>query len=215
MEDKWCVLLDPGHGGLLPITDVYPTAPDKQFQHKTGDEFHCDGWFYEGVFNRSMSRKIQNRLAGLGVATFQVAHDYLDTPLINRVRKANTIKHAFPKAIYLSIHANAFNGSARGFEIFSSPGTDDSDAIARHVYDQVESEFGAELKYRPHSSAKPDKERDFFVITKTRMPSVLIEFGFFDNIEDARLLIDEAVQDRFADAVTLGVITYFTDQFYA
>jgi N-acetylmuramoyl-L-alanine amidase len=44
-----------------------------------------------------------------------------------------------------------------------------------------------------------DKESDFYVLRKTIAPAVLVEHGFFDNLEDATLLINKDIINRFAN----------------
>jgi N-acetylmuramoyl-L-alanine amidase len=56
-----------------------------------------------------------------------------------------------------------------------------------------------------------DKEARFYVLTRTVMPAVLIEHLFFDNYQDARLLMDPETVDRFAEAQVRTIIDFINN----
>ena len=60
MFDNFCVFLDAGHGGL-DAAGNYVTAPSKMHQHTRG-EFHNGRLFYEGVWNRRLTRLVVSKL---------------------------------------------------------------------------------------------------------------------------------------------------------
>ena len=66
-----------------------------------------------------------------------------------------------------------------------------------------------EIKFRSDiEDGDHDRERNFFVLKKTAMPAVLIEHLFFDNYEDARLLMDGLIVDKFAEVQVRTIIRY-------
>ena len=207
MNDNFCVFLDAGHGGVDPEGN-YTTAPSKQYQHNSGG-FHNGGWFYEGVWNRHLMAKVQKKLQRLGIAFIPVYHDYLDFPLSYRVEQANWYFRNYRRGIFVSAHANASGVNARGFELYTSPGVTASDRIANYMYEEVEDILGDRIVMRQDlSDGDYDKEARFYVLVRTVMPAVLIEHLFFDNFNDARLLMDEEVVDRFAEAQIRMIIRY-------
>lgn len=202
-----CVFLDAGHGGL-DLSGNYITAPSKQFEHRQGT-FHNGRWFYEGVFNRIVTNRVAMKLERLGISYIIVSHEYLDTPLAHRVDMANWYHRNFKPGIFISSHANAFNGAARGYEIYTSRGKTNSDTIADMHWNHVKSLLGSKISMRADlSDGDFDKEAGFYVLTKTLMPAILIEHLFFDNYEDALLLMDEEVIDLFAEATTRTIVQY-------
>lgn len=209
MSEDVIVFLDAGHGGFKPGGCEYTTAPAKQWKHER-DSFHDDGWFCEGVFNRQIVARVAAKLSNIGVRNMVVSHPYLDTPLQDRTEKANYYHTHFPRSVFVSSHANASgNGKARGYEIFTAPGTSPSDTLAERIWAHTEGLLGRRIRYRSdRSDGDSDKEERFFVLTQTRMPAVLIEHLFFDNYEDALLLMDEEVQDLFAEAQVRGIIDF-------
>ncbi|MBX2871147.1 MAG: N-acetylmuramoyl-L-alanine amidase [Saprospiraceae bacterium] len=206
MKTDFCVFLDAGHGGL-DKAGKYVTAPSKQYKHSKG-EFHGDGWFYEGVFNRTLTNRVAAKLTNLGISNVIVSHEYLDISLHYRVNVANWYHKNFKKGLYISNHANASgSGKARGFEVYTTKGKTKSDKVATLLYDNVQELLGDRIKYRPsRSDGDPDKEANFFVIARTAMPAILVEHLFFDNFDDATLLMDDEIVERFAEAQVRTVI---------
>jgi N-acetylmuramoyl-L-alanine amidase len=208
MKLDFCVFLDAGHGGL-DANGNYVTAPSKQFQHASGT-FHNGGWFYEGVWNRILTNRVAAKLNNLGIPNIIVSHEYVDISLHYRVDMANWYHKNVGKGIYISNHSNASGrGTARGFEVYTTPGKTKSDTLAEMYWDQVKDLLGDRIRYRSDKSdGDHDREARFFVLTKTAMPAILGEHLFFDNLEDAKLLMDDEIVERFAEAQVRAIIQY-------
>lgn len=206
MKTDFCVFLDAGHGGL-DKAGKYVTAPSKQFKHDKG-EFHGDGWFYEGIFNRTLTNRVAAKLNNLSIPNIIVSHEYLDISLHYRVDLANWYHRNYKKGLYISNHANASSsGRARGFEVYTTRGKTKSDEVATLHYKNVQDLLGDRIKYRPErSDGDVDREANFFVIKNTAMPAILVEHLFFDNFDDASLLMDDEIIERFAEAQVRTVI---------
>lgn len=209
MDHNFCVFLDAGHGSL-DRDGRYVTSPSKQFRHSRG-AFHGDGWFFEGVWNRVLTYRVAAKLEKLGIPHIVVSHEYVDISLSYRVEMANWYHRNYKKGIYISNHANASgSGRARGFEIYTSPGVTQSDRIADIHWDHVKDLLGDRIDYRQDlSDGDHDKEARFYVLTRTVMPAILVEHLFFDNEQDALLLMDDEVVERFAEAQVRTVVKYF------
>lgn len=208
MFNDFCVYLDAGHGAL-DKNGKYVTAPSKQFQHSKGS-FHDGRWFYEGVFNRTITNRVALKFDRLGINYMMVSHEWVDTPLQYRVDMANWYHRNALKGIYISNHANAANGVARGFEVYTSPGKTKSDDLAQLMWNQVSNLLGTRITMRSDlSDGDHDREANFFVLTRTAMPAMLVEHLFFDNYEDAMLLMSDEIVDYFAEAQVRAVIEFF------
>ena len=206
MTENFCVFLDAGHGSL-DKDGKYTTAPSKMYQHSRGN-FHDGRFFYEGVFNRTLTNRVAAKLNNLGISNIIVSHEYLDISLDYRVALANWYYRNFRKGIYISNHANASgSGAARGFEVYTSPGVTASDKIAQFHWNNVKDLLGSRISMRSDTSdGDHDKEARFFVLTRTVMPAILVEHLFFDNFDDATLLMDDEIVERFAEAQVRTVI---------
>lgn len=210
MVKDFLVFLDAGHGGIDP-NGRYVTAPSKQFKHTRGT-FHKDGWFYEGVWNRTLTNRVAEKLAHLGIHYYMVSHDYVDTPLQYRVDVANWLSRRVTKSLYISNHANAGGGAARGFELFTSPGQTTSDKIADLHWKNVNDLLGERIfRYRSDTSdGDVDKEANLYVLKNTRMAAILVEHLFFDNYDDCMQLMDNEIVERFAEAQVRTIIESMT-----
>lgn len=208
MRTDFMVFLDAGHGGILR-NGQYATAPSKQWKHTQGT-FHGDGWFYEGVWNRVLTNRVSNKLNNLDIQHLIVSHEFLDNSLSYRVDLANWYARRVRRTLYVSNHSNALgNGAARGFEVYTSRGTTGSDAVADDHMQNVRDLLGDRISYRPDRSDNDmDREAGFYVLNKTSMPAILVEHLFFDNYQDALLLMDDDVVERFAEAQVRTIIGY-------
>ncbi len=204
---EYCVFLDAGHGGL-DKSGKYVTAPSKQFEHTKGT-FHNGRWFYEGVWNRTLTNRVAAKLKNLDIPHLLVSHEYLDNSLASRVEYANWYHKNFKQGLYISNHSNAGGGTARGFEVYTSPGKTKSDEVANLHWEHVKSLLGNEISYRPDTAdGDYDKEARFYVLVNTNMPAILIEHLFFDNFEDASLLMNDNIVELFAEAQVRTAIQY-------
>ena len=171
------VLLDNGHGGL--INGEY-TTPGKR------KDWGADGIIYEGEFNRAIVGGIIEQLTLLNIPYVNIAPEYRDVRLETRVSRAN--KYPASKCFYLSVHSNA--GGGHGSEIFTSPGNTKSDKIATIFGEEFMSEFPNRKLRTDFSDGDLDKERRFYVLTRTKMPAILTESFFMDNLEEFKELLN-------------------------
>lgn len=198
------IILDFGHGGL-----------DKNGKYTTRGKMHkfsASEIAYEGVINREIGGLVHAYLRSsqpeLNIITTVGADDARDLSLSYRVRVANQFNPR--ETIFISIHSNAFNGKAGGFELYTSKGITKSDALAESIANQIEP-FYKELKLRLRydlTDSDKDKERDFYVLRKTKCPAVLIECLFFDNYDEYKLLIDPEFQKELAWRIYKGIIQF-------
>ena len=217
------VFLDFGHGGIDPVTRRYTTAPAKMFDHKkSGQTFHNGTIIYEGVLNRSIGEMVSAKLREMSIPFLHVAHPWIDTPLFSRVNFANkyAMKNPNERHVYISIHNNASGngvqpGKGRGTEVFTTPGRNNSDKWADAYMNNLAITLRAhglfeEIPIRGDwSDGDIDKEANFQVIRGVRMPAFLIECLFFDNLEDAKLIIEPSIQSIFANAVIETIIDLY------
>jgi len=206
MNLDFIVFLDAGHGGL-DARGRYVTSPSKEFKHAQGS-FHKDTWFYEGVWNRTLTNRVAAKLQRLSIANLIVSHEYLDNSLQYRVDMANWYHNRVGRSLYISNHSNSsLAHNARGFELFTSPGQTKSDEVATMHFNNVRNLLADRIVYRQDmSDGDPDKESNFMVLRETKMPAILIEHLFFDHPEDARLLMDDDIVERFAEAQVRTII---------
>lgn len=181
------VLLDNGHGSL--INGKYQTAGKRK-------DWKDKGIIYEGEFNRAIVNGIIEQLSVLKIPYVNIAPEYRDVRLETRAKRAN--KYPPRSSFYLSIHSNA--GGGRGSEIFTSPGSTKSDKIATVFGEEYKKEFPKRKLRDDYSDGDLDKERRFYVLTKTKMPAILTENFFMDNFEEYQnILMTQSGRKQIVD----------------
>jgi N-acetylmuramoyl-L-alanine amidase len=213
IPNDFLICLDAGHGGLTKGTGPtnYVTYPSKCFEHHVG-KFHSYGWFYEGVFNRSLANYLEQYLIDYGFAVKKVYEPILDTSLNKRCQLANSYSQGYHHSILVSIHGNAATPSARGWEIFTSPGQTKADALATEIGNQVKKVNPSWTMRSDFTDGDLDKEANFRMLTGVSMPAVLTENGFFTNYQDALLMINTGWQKDMAMAHAKGILSYAISQ---
>ncbi len=171
------VLLDNGHGGI--INGVYQTPGKRSPIWNDGSQL------FEGEFNRAIVNGIVQELTLLKIPYVNIAPEYRDLRLSTRVNRA----HQYPTAqsFYLSVHSNA--GGGHGSEIFTSPGNTKSDLIAIIFGEEYKKEFPNRKLRTDFGDGDADKEAEFYVLIKTKMPAILTESFFMDNEAECKDLL--------------------------
>tara|TARA_R110000751_G_C13701425_1_gene473399 strand:+ start:60 stop:677 length:618 start_codon:yes stop_codon:yes gene_type:complete len=188
---RYTWLLDPGHGGI--IDGVYQTAG------KRSPIFPDGSVLYEGDFNRSVVKHLLKFCRSGNTEVVDLVDSLEDISLRKRVAEANKIHREKGNCIYLSIHANGFGSGrdfnkAKGICTFhhhkSSGGKTLAESLQKHLCNLT--------SFRDRGVVSNEAWANFYVLRKTNMPAVLSENGFMTNCEDARALMDPAVQRNIA-----------------
>lgn len=133
---------------------------------------------------------------------------------------ANT--NAFGSSVYLAIHSNAFNGTARGglSLINSSNPTPNQSALATYIGQQINDDMKAldgTFDYN-WSTRTPTLAGAYGEINASRfqnssnvveMDATLAEVAFHDNPQDANIMRDPRGRDALARAMYQGLLQYF------
>ncbi len=204
-----CFGINAGHGGILPSTGKYATAPSKMFRHE-GKKIHTsEGWFYEGVFNRTIANKLCKRLKEEKLFYKKFYHQEKDLSLGSLVYGINSFHQNTKKVCLLSLHSNASaKHNARGFSVWTSRGNTSSDASATKIWQLTKgiilpkyANQGFKMLTQDYKDKDPDYEKDFYIVKRTYCEAVLLECLFFDNWKDASILIQEDFQDLYVEVL--------------
>jgi N-acetylmuramoyl-L-alanine amidase len=196
-NSKSIIHINTGHGSL--IDGIYQTD-GKMYTHK-------DFVFYEGLFNRCMGIHISNYLLEKEIFHTFVTDSNLDVSLPVRCTRTNNYvrKYSDRDHLFLDLHGNAAGvESANGIEIWTSPGKTRSDEYATKIYESLK-EFGWKMRH-DFSDGDPDKESRFYTLINTNCPAVLIEYGFFTNYDQAKLMMNPSVQKELARLTVEGIL---------
>lgn len=186
------IVLDPGHAGR----NIDPGAVNQ----KTG--------LKESDITLIVAKLVEKYLRAVGyeVKLTRTEWEHAETDdLSYRTALAND----WGADIFISLHCNsAANKSAKGYEVWTSPGDTLGDRLATCIYKQIAAEFPDRAGRTDYSDGDPDKESRFYVLIHTDAPACLVEMAFISSDEEAALLADGAWQDRYARAIARGVTDY-------
>ena len=171
--------------------------------------------FYEWQFNNDMQYKIKARCEELGIKAFLTNPNpdkVSDISLTTRASLANDywLRNSKPKSIFISLHANAFsNSSARGTETYAAK---NASAASKNFAKVLNNEIVKTMKkLDPAAKDRGVKSENFTVIYKASMPSVLVEYGFYSNLDDLKILKNN--QTELVEATVKAICNYFNIEY--
>jgi N-acetylmuramoyl-L-alanine amidase len=141
-----------------------------------------------------IAKRVYSKLQALGATVSMTRSDDTFISLQGRVDFAHR-QHA---DIFFSVHINSYAKTSSGTETYYY--TAQSRALANEVQKELIKATG--LPNRGVRSAR------FFVIRKTRMPSVLTETAFISNPNEERKLMDPKFRERVASGMARGIYNY-------
>ena len=189
------VILDSGHNELVKGKE----APNKSFR----------AW----EFNNDMQYRIKEKLEKCNIEVYLTNPDPKNKGEIGLTKRANLAndywkKKNKPKALFISLHANAYKNefnSARGTETYiASNASNNSKKAAKLIQEEV---FKAFKDIDSNAKDRGVKVENFTVIYKASMPSILVEYGFYTNLED--LCVLRCHRDELVIATVNGIKKYF------
>ena len=167
--------------------------------------------FYEWEFNNDMQYKIKARCEELGIKVFLTNPNpatVSDIALSTRASLANDywLRNSKPKSIFISLHANAYSSaSARGTETYhANNASTTSKNFAKVLNDEVVKVMKSLDK---NAKDRGVKCKDWTVIQKASMPSVLVEYAFYSNLDDLKILKNN--RSELVEATVKAICQYF------
>ena len=189
-NSDWIIYLDPGHGGI--INGLYDTAPEKMFDH--GDYI-----FYEGVFNRAVALHLSRLLLKENISHVFTTDSNYDVSLPLRTNRINNYIRKYPdkKFLCVSIHGNAFRDTkVKGIETYSYSKNKKSDFYRDIIHKSI-----TEIGWKDRGV----KKANFHMLREPNCPSVLVELGFYSNMEEADEMSKDSVQATLAEFLCNGI----------
>ena len=162
----------------------------------------------EWVLNDRIARLVEQALATYDCTVLRVDDPTGETEvtLASRVRAAEV----WGADLYLSIHHNAGinGGSGGGIVVYTAPNAGvQATAVQKAVYERTVAATG--LK---GNRAAPLASAQLYVLTHTKMPAVLCEFGFMDSTADAPVILTEAFALQTARGVAEALVQVYSLQ---
>ena len=209
MANKYIIALDDGHGmntsgkRTPPLTeDLYI---DGKLVRKKGEVIK------ENEFNRAVVKYLAEALKRCGFDVLLVAPTDEDTPLATRVSRANNAN----ADAYVSKHYNALGSiwqtKAKGLvTIIHYNHQSKTKVLANNVHEEL---------WKLHSDhnctnygVRTDTDisgYSLYVLRNTKMPAILTESGFMDNMTEVVDMLDTNFQQADAEATCKGICKTF------
>lgn len=209
MSKKYLIALDDGHGMYTAGKRTPPLPNDLYINGKLvrrkGEVIK------ENEFNRAVVKYLKEALLRCGFDVLLVAPTDADTLLKTRVNRANEAN----ADAYISKHYNAMGSKWQ---------TKDKGLLTIiHYYHQVKTSILARnvhdelwLLHKEHDCINYGVRTDadipgfsLYVLANTKMPAILTESGFMDNLDEAKYMLDPVFQRNDAEATCRGICKTF------
>ncbi|MFC5711385.1 N-acetylmuramoyl-L-alanine amidase [Thalassorhabdus alkalitolerans] len=174
------IAIDPGHGGSDPGAEAFGLQ-EKEIALDVG---------------LRVEEKLRN--AGAEVVMTRTADTYVG--LSERAQIANQAD----ADSFVSIHANAFDGSAEGSETYHHPVSNEGKELAESIQEELIRELG--------TTDRGVHDAHFAVLNETAMPATLVEIAFVDNASDAEQLKTNEFREKAANAIVQGIENYYSSK---
>lgn len=186
------VVIDPGHGGI---------DPGKVGNNET----------LEKDINLQIARHLAEMLNHKGYTVFLTRTE--DVGLYNESdvnKKAVDLKARCQfieekKAdAVVSIHQNSFSDkSVRGGQVFYYKHSTRGCELATEIQN------GFKSWVDDNNTRKPKSDESYYLLKKTKCPTVIVECGFLSNSEEEKLLSTEEYQNKICEAIAEGLDNFF------
>ena len=163
----------------------------------------------ENEFNNHVMKYFVEGCKRCGIKTLEVAKGDTDVPLATRVKLANNAK----SDLHISFHANAIGDTwqekAYGLVVIKHyVCSSKTDKLATNVYNYLKSD----VKWYKDGGTKYGVRKDkdvsgfsLYILKYTKMPAILVEYGFMDNWEDVKVMCTDKFVKDCAEATLKGV----------
>ncbi len=189
------VVLDAGHGGMDggvvgKKTKIKESDLNLQITQQLGYQLEEMG------FEVVLTRKTQAGLYGLPGRGFKKR---------DMQKRKEIIEENSPDLV-VSVHQNFFPTSGtRGAQVFYLKGDEQGEAFANALQTPLNAAYESR-GVKPRVS----KPADYFMLSCTPNPSVIVECGFLSNAQDEALLAQAAFQREIVLAIVSGIVAYLS-----
>lgn len=211
MNKKYLVAIDAGHGMHTEGKQSVPMSKnlyiDDELVRKKGKIIKENEW------NRGVSEYLAAALKRCGIDTMFTADmtGKTDIPLSTRANTANKKG----SDILISNHYNAIGSCAKwqskikGLLVLRTKNcSEKSIKLGKLAVKHLKKDIDYEYSY----GLMRDVDMSGFtlaILRQTTMPAILIEYGFMDYWNEAKLMLDKKHQEKCAEAVAKAVCEYF------
>lgn len=194
-SEEFTVVLDAGHGGVDP--------------GKVG----VDGQLEKDI-NLSIVKKLKDILEVSTEADIEVIltreadmghYEEDDTnKKMADMKKRCEIVNSSSADMVVSIHQNSYHSSSvKGAQVFYYKSSEGGKSLAGIIQNELVAELAEGNKGRVEKA-----NDNYYLLLNVTCPAVIVECGFLSNPNEANLLTQDSYQERVAQAISKGIITY-------
>lgn len=122
-------------------------------------------------------------------------------------RRKEIVQNAEP-ALVVSVHQNRYpSASVRGAQVFFKRGDTQGERLAFSLQEKLNALYQTEkVKARKHTPS------EYFMLSCSENPSVIVECGFLSSPADEKLLLSPSWQKRLSESIAAGVVAYLAGE---
>lgn len=193
-EEKVCIVLDAGHGGDDPGKIGINGSREKEI-------------------NLAITQKVKKYLEASDIKVVLTREDdggLYDAEASNKKvqdmkRRLEIMEEASPLAT-VSIHQNSYTEEyVKGAQVFYHKDSKEGERLA----DLIQEALRKRTDPKNHRQIKANDS--YYLLKKTKIPTVIVECGFLSNAQEAALLSDEEYQSKVAWAIHMGIMQFIND----
>ena len=195
-EDSFKIVVDAGHGGIDGgVTGVSTGAKESDINLAISLKLYDK--LTDSGFLTTLTRKTQEGLYGVATKGFKKRDMEQRKEIILREKPS----------LVLSIHQNRYPlKSVRGAQVFYYAQNLESKKLAECLQTALNT-----LYQEQGVKARVVKSGEYFLLSCSPYPSVIIECGFMSNPKDDALLFDAVWQKRLCESIQSGVFHYLSE----
>lgn len=190
-EDKVCVVIDAGHGGIDPGKVGINNALEKDINLQVAllVKQYLEAEDIEVV----MTRETEDGLYDDDASNKKVQDMKQRIAIMDEVKPDLTV----------SIHQNSYPEEyVHGGQVFYYTGSKEGQALAEKIQNQLIE------KVDPENTRQIKANNSYYLLKKTNVPIVIVECGFLSNQAEAQKLCTPEYQERLAWAIHVGILQY-------
>lgn len=190
-EQQVCIVLDAGHGGDDPGKIGINGSREKHINLAITQKlkYYLEANDIKVVLTREGD-------AGLYDA------DAENKKVQDMKRRIEIMEAACPLAV-ISIHQNSYPEEyVKGAQVFYHKDSKDGEQLASLLQESLRERLD------PENHRRIKANDSYYLLKKTKIPTVIVECGFLSNSYEASLLSEPDYQDRVAWAIHMGIIRY-------
>lgn len=187
------IVIDAGHGGDDPGKVGVGGALEKDVNLAIAKKL-------QKCLEKEGIHAVMTREDEKGLYTAEASNKKQDD-MKNRCAKIDGANPVFT----VSIHQNSYTEeSVHGPQVFYYAHSEEAQTLAGYIQDAM----NEDLADRPRETKANDT---YYLLKKTKNPTVIVECGFLSNQDEAAKLVTEEYQQKVAEAVCRGIMGYLAE----